>query len=196
MSDGNATRVALALSASAPEKIFTLAAPARVVIDLRHTRMRAGVRPPPGAGIVARIRTGPRADGTLRVVIELNSTVATHSHWLARPPGPQQDLVVDLGDARATPGAGGIARSGTPPPRRRQLRSCSLRSRPIVQPAPPPALVQPAVATSRSQPRPCSRCAQRTRPWTRIGRSSSQSTRAMAAMIPGRSGTAAPVKRT
>jgi N-acetylmuramoyl-L-alanine amidase len=132
ISDGNATRVALALSASAPEKIFTLAAPARVVIDLRHTRMHAGVRPPPGAGIVARIRTGARADGTLRVVIELNSTAATHSHWLARPPGPQQDLVVDLGEM----------------PRATRAQSASLEAAPPPPAAPPTAPVPPAIVQS------------------------------------------------
>lgn len=101
--DGSATRVTLALTGTVPQKVFTLAAPARVVIDLRRTRLRPGVRPPQAAGIVTAIRTGPREDGTLRVVIELNSAVAAHGHWLARSPGPQQELVIDLGDApRAT----------------------------------------------------------------------------------------------
>jgi N-acetylmuramoyl-L-alanine amidase len=149
-SDGNTTHVALALSAGTPEKVFTLAAPPRVVIDLRHTRMRAGVRPPPGAGNVARIRTGPHADGTLRVVIELNSLVATHSHWLARPPGPQQDLVVDLGDA---PRAQAASIEAPPPP---AAPPTALMQSAPAQPAPvqpaPPARVQPAVVQPAAVP--------------------------------------------
>jgi N-acetylmuramoyl-L-alanine amidase len=98
-SDSSATSVALTLSNLVPQNVFTLASPARVVIDLRHTRLRSGVRAPQAAGIVAAIRTGARADGTLRVVIELHSAVAAHSRWLVRPPGPQQELIIDLGDA-------------------------------------------------------------------------------------------------
>jgi N-acetylmuramoyl-L-alanine amidase len=115
LSDGSATQVVLALSATASQKMFTLAAPARVVIDLRHTRMHSGVRPPPGTAIVAAIRTGPRADGTLRVVIELNSAVAAHSHWLARPPGLQQELVIDLGAAPRATAAQAASLQAAPP---------------------------------------------------------------------------------
>jgi N-acetylmuramoyl-L-alanine amidase len=68
------------------------------------------------------------------VVIELNSTVATRSHWLARPPGPQQDLIVDLGDA----------------PHAVRAQAASLEAaRPA---APPTALVQPAVVQPIVQP--------------------------------------------
>jgi N-acetylmuramoyl-L-alanine amidase len=136
VSDGSATRVVLALTGTAPQKVFTLTSPARVVIDLRHTHMRSGVRPPPSAGIVAAIRTGPRADGTLRVVIELNSAVAMHSHWLARLPGPQQELVIDLGDAPRAP----VAQAAP-------LLSASPQAAPP-QPIPP----QPTVAKAVQAP--------------------------------------------
>jgi N-acetylmuramoyl-L-alanine amidase len=134
VSDGGVTHIALALSGSAPQKVFTLAAPARVVVDLRHTRMHAGVRPPPGTGIVAGIRTGPRSDGTLRVVIELKSMVSEHSHWLARPPGPQQELVIDLGE---TPRA----------------KSASLDpQQPRAAPLPPPVALQTGAPEPAASP--------------------------------------------
>ena len=153
VSEGGMTHIALALSGSAPQKVFTLTAPARVVIDLRHTRMHPGMRPPPATGMVAGIRTGPRGDGTLRVVIELKSMVAEHSHWLARPPGPQQELVIDLGE---TPrGTAAQAAPLAPPPR---ATSSPLTPSPAVAlhaaaapasvsqpPAPQPSAPQPAV---------------------------------------------------
>jgi N-acetylmuramoyl-L-alanine amidase len=156
VSDGSATRVALALSGTATEKVFTLAAPARVVIDLRHTRMRASVRPPAGAGIVAAIRTGPRADGTLRVVIELKSTVAAHSRWLARPPGPQQELLIDLGDAphaaaaRAAPQPA-IAQAAAPQAAASQPvpMQIAVAPAPVRQAAPPPQAQPPPAAPAQ-----------------------------------------------
>jgi N-acetylmuramoyl-L-alanine amidase len=136
-SDGGATSVTLALTGAAPQKVFTLGAPARVVIDLRHTRMRPGVHPPQPAGNVTAIRTGPRADGTLRVVIEVNSAVAAHSHWLARSPGSQQELVIDLGGA---PRANAAQAAAPPPPQAMPAQPA------LAQTAPPQAVVRAAHA--------------------------------------------------
>jgi N-acetylmuramoyl-L-alanine amidase len=115
VSEGNAASVSLALTDVLPQKVFTLAAPARVVIDLRRTRLRPGVHAPQAAGIVIAIRTGARPDGTLRVVIELNSAVAAHSHWVARARGPGQ-LVIDLGQVSRTLTAQAAPTQATPAP--------------------------------------------------------------------------------
>jgi N-acetylmuramoyl-L-alanine amidase len=102
LSDTGGTSVSLLLTDAAPQKLFTLLRPARVVIDLAHTRMGRGVHAPQAQGIVAGIRTGPQQDGTLRVVIEVNSPIGAHCHWRARGNGAGQELVVDLGQtARA-----------------------------------------------------------------------------------------------
>ena len=144
VSDGDTTRVALALSGAAVEKIFTLASPARVVVDLRHTRMPSGVRPPRGVGIVAAIRTGPRAQGTLRVVIELNSAVAAHSHWLARPPGPKQELVIDLAAAPRAMVAQ-VASLPPPPPQAIPAQTAPTpTAAPVATASPVPAMPAPA----------------------------------------------------
>jgi N-acetylmuramoyl-L-alanine amidase len=145
VSDGSASRVALALSSTTTERVFTLAAPARVVIDLRHTRMRPGVRPPPGAGIVAAIRTGPRADGTLRVVIELKSTVAAHSRWLARASGPQRELLIELGDAPRAAAARAAPQPVIVPPAASQVAASQVAAAP---PAPPPQVLPPLPAAA------------------------------------------------
>jgi N-acetylmuramoyl-L-alanine amidase len=115
VSEGNAASVSLALTDVLPQKVFTLAAPARIVIDLRRTRLRPGVHAPQAAGIVTAIRTGARPDGTLRVVIELNSAVAAHSHWVARARGPGQ-LVIDLGQVSRTLTAQAAPTQATPAP--------------------------------------------------------------------------------
>jgi len=124
VNDAGGASVSLRLTDAVPQKVFTLAGPARVVVDLPHTRGN-GVRAPQAAGIVAAIRTGARADGTLRVVIELNAALAAHSHWRAH--GSGQELVVDLGEdrrANVTPDA--------PPRVVRALHAPQDSDRPIV----------------------------------------------------------------
>jgi N-acetylmuramoyl-L-alanine amidase len=144
---GNTASVSLALSDVLPQKVFTLSSPARVVIDLRRTRLRRGVRAPHAAGIVTAIRTGARADGTLRIVIELNSAVAAHSHWVARAHGPGQ-LVIDLGSAsrsvtapavqpqvappQSTPAPQAVAMPAVPPQPIRALHAPQDTDQPIV----------------------------------------------------------------
>jgi N-acetylmuramoyl-L-alanine amidase len=102
ISDAGAMSVALSLSDAVPQRMFTLSGPARVVVDLPRTRRANSVHAPQAAGVVAAIRTGPRQDGTLRVVIELNNAIAVHSHWRARANSPGQDLVIDLGQETRT----------------------------------------------------------------------------------------------
>lgn len=87
--------VALALSDVVRQSVFTLTHPTRVVIDLRHTRLGRNVHLPQPGGVVAAIRTGPQRDGTLRVVLELNSPPAVH--WRMRAKGSGHELLVELG---------------------------------------------------------------------------------------------------
>src|SRR5580698_551833 len=96
-SDAGAATITLDMGAVVSEKVFTLASPARVVIDLQHTRLAPAVRTPAGDGIVAAIRTGVRAGGALRVVIELKSAVPPHSQWLAGAAVPGQEFIISLG---------------------------------------------------------------------------------------------------
>jgi N-acetylmuramoyl-L-alanine amidase len=113
--EGGAASVALALTEVVSPTVFTLGSPARVVVDLRHTHLRAGLRAPQGSGVVARIRTGARADGTLRVVIELASPIGAHSHWNGRPTASQQEFVIDLGDAPSAAPAAPVTAPATEP---------------------------------------------------------------------------------
>ncbi len=91
------TRVVLDLSRPADHKIFTLRSPDRLVIDLDAGRLSKSLTELPGAtGSIAAIRSGIRANGQLRIVIDLRETVRSRS-FTAGPNSKYGDrLVVDL----------------------------------------------------------------------------------------------------
>ena len=73
-----AAQLSLDLSEAVAPTLFTLENPFRIVIDLRHTHRAAGVHAPAGAGAVRAVRFGVQPGGTLRVVIETNTTLSAH----------------------------------------------------------------------------------------------------------------------
>jgi N-acetylmuramoyl-L-alanine amidase len=73
------TRAVLDLSGETEYKIFTLANPDRLVLDLSRTGLAPGYRPPAPNGLVAGVRTGEPADGDLRVVLDLGRAVKPRS---------------------------------------------------------------------------------------------------------------------
>ena len=96
-SESGKTRVVLDLSRAAQHNIFTLRSPERLVVDLKDGRLSKSLsRMPPGVGSVKGIRTGVRANGQLRVVLDLNEAVRSRS-FSAGPNGTYGDrLVIDL----------------------------------------------------------------------------------------------------
>ena len=101
-SENNKTRVVLDLSRSVQHNIFTLRGPDRVVIDLKDSRLaKALTSMPEGAGAVRSIRSAVRADGQLRVVLDLNTAVRSRT-FSAGPNASYGDrLVIDLQQASA-----------------------------------------------------------------------------------------------
>jgi len=91
------TRVVLDLSQPSEHKIFTLRSPDRLVVDLKDGRLSKQVSAlPKAAGAVSAIRTGVRANGQLRVVLDLSESVRSRS-FAADPSGNYGDrLVIDL----------------------------------------------------------------------------------------------------
>ncbi|MBW8369122.1 MAG: N-acetylmuramoyl-L-alanine amidase [Arenimonas sp.] len=73
------TRAVLELSSESEYKIFTLANPDRLVLDLSRTTLSAGYQAPSPNGIVAAVRTGKPAEGDLRVVLDLAGGVKPRS---------------------------------------------------------------------------------------------------------------------
>jgi N-acetylmuramoyl-L-alanine amidase len=91
------TRIVLDLSSPARHNIFTLRGPDRLVVDLADSRMAEALTDLPEAtGTLAGIRTGLRANGELRVVLDLRAPVRSRS-FTAGPNGSHGDrLVIDL----------------------------------------------------------------------------------------------------
>jgi N-acetylmuramoyl-L-alanine amidase len=96
-SESGRTRVVLDLSRPADHKIFTLRGPDRLVVDLKDGRLsdRFG-EPPRAAGPIRAIRTGLRANGQLRVVLDLNESVRSRSFTAGPNEGAGDRLVIDL----------------------------------------------------------------------------------------------------
>lgn len=96
---GTSAQLTLDVAGNTTQKLFTLDRPRRVVIDLPRTTLAAGLRVPPGSGVVANVRTGHQLGGTLRIVVQLRAPAAARSTWLpATEPGRRQ-LVISFGDA-------------------------------------------------------------------------------------------------
>ncbi len=96
-SENGKTRVVLDLSESAEHKIFTLRGPDRIVVDLKNSRLGSALKTlPAGTGAVRGLRSAVRADGQLRVVLDLTEGVRSRS-FVAGPNGTYGDrLVIDL----------------------------------------------------------------------------------------------------
>ncbi len=99
-SENDKTRVVLDLSRSVDHNIFTLRRPDRIVIDLKDSRLAASLsKLPKGEGTVRSIRSAIRADGQLRVVLDLTQGVRSRS-FRAGPNSEYGDrLVIDLTQA-------------------------------------------------------------------------------------------------
>ena len=97
-SEDGRTRVVLDLSGPARHNIFTLRGPDRLVVDLEDSTLGSGLESslPEPVGSLAGIRTGQRANGGLRVVLDLREPVRSRS-FTAGPNGKHGDrLVIDL----------------------------------------------------------------------------------------------------
>ena len=96
-SESGKTRVVLDLSSPSRHHIFTLRGPDRVVVDLKDSRLSKSLTAlPKGTGSVKAIRSAVRANGQLRVVLDLNEAVRSRT-FTAGPNSQYGDrLVIDL----------------------------------------------------------------------------------------------------
>lgn len=113
------TRVVLDLSGPAQHRLFELADPNRIVIDLAHTRGIDGMPIGTARGDVAAVRTGKRGADTLRVVLDLKRPVESKSFLL--PPDGRfgHRLVIDLEESAMSRAA--VRAVATTPPKARDL---------------------------------------------------------------------------
>lgn len=89
------TRIVLDTNRPAPHRLFTLSNPERVVIDVRAASLDLE-RLPAGEGVVRRIRSAPRPNGDLRVVLDLERAARPKSFLLAPNAQYGHRLVIDL----------------------------------------------------------------------------------------------------
>ncbi|HEU4617562.1 MAG TPA: N-acetylmuramoyl-L-alanine amidase [Gammaproteobacteria bacterium] len=98
----DSTRIVLDLSAPADHRLFTLAGPDRIVVDLSDTSLNRPLVLSEAKGYVSQVRSGSRPGGDLRIVFDLKQAVRPKSFLL--PPNDQYgnrlviDLVPDSGD--------------------------------------------------------------------------------------------------
>lgn len=105
------TRAVLELSDTAEYKVFTLANPDRLVLDIAGTTLESRYRAPAPNGVVASVRTGTPTAGDLRVVFDLSRAVKPRSR--IEGVGGQRKLVIELlGDAPT--GNGAVAAAPAP----------------------------------------------------------------------------------
>ncbi len=98
------TRTVVDLSGPVDYKLFTLAGPDRVVIDLDQSRVQAGLQAPKAGGVLNGVRTGKRDGGKVRLVLDLNTSSQPKS-FLLKPTGEYgHRLVIDLPAAASTAG--------------------------------------------------------------------------------------------
>ena len=91
------TRVALDLSNPADHKLFTLSNPHRVVVDIKQGRVTKRALPlPVGDGVVRKVRSANRQDGTVRIVLDLDQPMKPRSFLLAADGQRGDRLVIDL----------------------------------------------------------------------------------------------------
>ena len=89
------TRVVFDLSGPAEHRAFALSGPDRVVIDLSGSSAAADLRLDEPKGSVTSLRSGPRAGGELRLVLELNQAAKPKTFLLTPHDQYGYRLVVD-----------------------------------------------------------------------------------------------------
>lgn len=99
---GLSTRIVVDLDRPVEAKVFTLAGPARLVIDLPEVGWRLPPRPlPSNTGLLSKLRYGLFQPGNSRIVVDLREPSRVHDAISLPGSGDQPDrLVIDL--ARAT----------------------------------------------------------------------------------------------
>ena len=107
--DDAGTHAVIDLTGAVDYKVFTLANPDRLVLDLSGTSLGAAYRAPAPNGVVAGVRTGKPAEGDLRVVLDLGSAVQPRSR--IEREGDSARLIVELISNDRPSGTPAVART-------------------------------------------------------------------------------------
>jgi N-acetylmuramoyl-L-alanine amidase len=134
------TRLVFDLSGPIEHKLFTLADPHRLVIDMERGRLAGALAAvEPDNPLIGAVRTGKPEGDTLRIVVELKAEVQPRS-FVLKPAGQYgHRLVVDLYDVRAAENGTAIdaVKPSAPASSTDTARAPDVASRPAT-PAPKP----------------------------------------------------------
>jgi N-acetylmuramoyl-L-alanine amidase len=101
VADPESADVRIDFSRPTPYKLFTLAHPRRVVIDVDDARLARGARLPQGSGIVQSVRAGSRPHGGLRLVLEVKTGAPASARWADDPARARAQLILSIGTLQA-----------------------------------------------------------------------------------------------
>jgi N-acetylmuramoyl-L-alanine amidase len=108
------TRLVLDLSAPVRHEVFSIENPDRVVIDLQNTRLAMRKALPDGQGPVTSVRSGPQADGGLRIVLDLAVRQPVKSFMVAPEGAAGHRLVIEMPPVAAANAAAAAAAAPQP----------------------------------------------------------------------------------
>ena len=94
--ESDRTRVFLDLAGPADYKLFEIANPGRIVLDMRDSAAAEGFAAPGGKGLLKSLRTGAQNKTDLRVVLDLAADVRPKSFLMPPEAGSGYRLIVDL----------------------------------------------------------------------------------------------------
>lgn len=116
-----ATRVVLDLTGPTEHRLFELANPHRIVVDLIDADTPSAFVAPAARGDVSGVRLGDRANNTLRVVLDLTRAVESKTFLLPPEGRFGHRLVIDLAGSGRSSVAPASAARVAPPPAARDL---------------------------------------------------------------------------
>ncbi len=153
----SSTRVVVDLEREVPMRFDRIAAPERLWIDLKGTRLHPNLKDrafPVGDGLLEQVRIGQNQDDVVRIVLDVKTVKAHNVFYLQDPPR----LVIDV---QGTGARGALVAQAAPPvaspspalPSPTPSPMPTPLARVSATPAPPPRVEpSPAVATTTSEP--------------------------------------------
>ena len=113
--ESDRTRIFLDLAGPVDYKLFEIANPDRIVLDMRDSALTDGFAAPGGKGLLKSLRTGAQNKTDLRVVLDLAADVRPKSFLMPPEGGQGYRLVVDL-YPKGKGGRADIVKSARVPP--------------------------------------------------------------------------------
>lgn len=103
VADRNQSNIVLAVTESPKHRVFVLDNPSRLVIDVKNAQVDKGLSQPSASHpLFAHVRSAPKNESDVRIVIDLKQAVTAKTHKLATNNSDNRHLIVDLVDKKST----------------------------------------------------------------------------------------------